>query len=45
MKDKDVHAYYNEEGKRIPSVTQVVSLLAKQGISEWANMLGFYHKN
>ena len=45
MKDKDIHAYYNEEGKRIPSVTQVVSLLAKQGISEWANMLGFYHKN
>ena len=45
MKDKDIHAYYNGEGKRIPSVTQVVSLLAKQGISEWANMLGFYHKN
>ena len=34
--------YYNNEGKEIPSVTQILKILDKSGIIEWANLLGFY---
>jgi hypothetical protein len=31
----------NSKGEEIPSVTQIISILTKKGITEWANSLGF----
>lgn len=33
-------AYYNTEGKEIPSVTQILKILNKKGLMEWSNYLG-----
>lgn len=33
-------AYYNSEGQEIPSVTQILKILNKKGLLEWANYLG-----
>lgn len=35
------HTYTNEKGEVVPSVTQIVSIINKKGIPEWANMLGY----
>lgn len=35
-------SYYNHDNKEIPSVTQILKIINKSGIVEWANILGFY---
>ena len=41
---KDVaHTYTNSEGKEIPSVTHIISIIKKKNITGWANYLGFKH--
>lgn len=39
--DNNHPSYYDSNGKEIPSVTQIISLLNHKGFMEWANMLGF----
>ena len=39
--NNDHPSYYNSQGKEIPSVTQIISLLNHKGFMEWSNMLGF----
>ena len=46
MKDITIHEnYYNSDGIQIPSVTEVIKLLNKPELVEWANWLGLNHKS
>lgn len=39
--DEKNHQYYNDKNEPIPSVTQIISILNKNGLVKWANILGF----
>lgn len=43
--DEITHQYYNDAGEQIPSVTQIISIINKQGIVQWANAMGFKRIN
>lgn len=36
--------YYNSDNQEIPSVTQILKLINKKGVVDWANFLGFKRK-
>lgn len=39
--NKDHTTYYNSKGEIVPSVTTVLKILAKDGLTNWANNLGW----
>lgn len=41
MKYSTHKQYYNTQGIEVPSVTTIISLLAKPALSKWANIMGF----
>lgn len=38
-----MHLYKNNKGENVPSVTTVLKVINKDGLVQWANMLGFKH--
>jgi hypothetical protein len=41
VKEDGPHTYLNSKNEEIPSVTHILSIMNKAGISTWANALGF----
>jgi hypothetical protein len=41
MEDKSKHVYYTADGKEVPSVTHIISIISKRELMKWANFLGF----